>query len=156
MRSNRQLSPVSSCLYPTVRSYYRLQNSDRHRLIHAQFKEVPLFWQVDIEVFAESIQRNEEYDLSNESAIGSDCSLTHTTLMQAVMAVKGLLRGQEEATRELLSRRFQKVGLEMPDLKTHELVLHLVQHMARIDPSVRDLAHRIELLYDEAFGPKAP
>ena len=55
----------------SVRSAPDFQNSDKRRLFFVQFADMPLFWRADIDVFAESVQRNSEYD---------PVSYTHLTL----------------------------------------------------------------------------
>ena len=44
--------PVAS-----LRSDPVVHRSAKHRLVYVQFEELPLFWRVDIEIFAESVQR---------------------------------------------------------------------------------------------------
>ncbi len=73
--------------------------------------------------------------------------------MNAAAAMAAILRDQEEVVRGLLNRGFQTVSLEMPNLKTTDLIPRLVHDVARIDPSLRDLAGRIESVYGEVFRP---
>ena len=68
----------------SLRSDPMLQHSDKRRLLFAQFADVPLFWRVDIEVFAKSISRDESYDLDNPMVRGDEWSLTESALMNAV------------------------------------------------------------------------
>ena len=56
----------------SIRSDPLLQNSQKRRLVFVQFEQTPLFWRVDIEVFAESIHRDDSYDLENPDARGDD------------------------------------------------------------------------------------
>ena len=64
-----QVQPVES-----LRSSPEFQNSQKRRLYFVQFERVPLFWRADIEVFAESIGRDPEFDLENVSARGDEWS----------------------------------------------------------------------------------
>lgn len=128
------------------------QHSDRRRLAFIQFSDVPLFWRVDLEVFAHSIQGNQEYDLDNPLARGEDWSLTHSALMNAVAAIKALLRNQEQEAASLIKRAFKRVGLEVYLGETHNLILVLVEAIAVLDPSLNELSDRIKLLHHQAFG----
>lgn len=129
-----------------------LQNSDQHRLVFAQFKGMPLFWRVDIEIFARSIHRDPCYDLHNEIARGADWSPTHSALMNAVAALKAVLRGQDEQARQLLVRGFERAGLPLPGGTAQEQVLALCQGVACIDTSQKDLCQRILELHAQAYG----
>ncbi len=128
------------------------QRSAKRRLLFAQFEGMPLFWRVDIDLFARSIQRDHAYDQDNEAARGDDWSLTHSALMNAIAAVKAVLRGQEEIARGLLERGFARVGLGVPAGTLQALILTLAQSVAAMDPAVARLADRIEALHGEAFG----
>jgi hypothetical protein len=142
-----QVHPVES-----LRSASDFQNSDKRRLIFIQFKGVPLFWRVDLEIFAQSIHGNREYDLHNEAAKGDDWSLTHSALMNAIAAVKALLRNREEETMPLLIRGFERVGLTVPEGSPQELILKLTESIAAMDSARVGLVHRIVELHQEVFG----
>lgn len=142
-----QVHPVAS-----LRSAPDFQNSDKRRLIFIQFKGVPLFWRVDLEIFAQSIYGDREYDLHNETAKGDDWSLTHSALMNAIAAVKALLRNREEEAMPLLIRGFERVGLTVPEGSPQELVLKLTESVAAMDSAQVGLAHRIVELHQEVFG----
>jgi len=87
----------------SIRADPLLQNSDKRQLIFVQFADLPLYWRVDIEVFAASIERDDDYDLDNIDARGDHWSLTHSALANGVAALKSLLRGDPERAHE--SRR---------------------------------------------------
>ena len=128
------------------------QRSDKRRLLFVQFEGMPLFWRVDIDLFAQSIRCDPAYDRDNEAARGEDWSLTHSALMNAIAAVKALLRSQEEIARGLLQRGFVRVGLQVPAGTAQDLILALAQDVAAMDPAVAGLARRIEALHRAAFG----
>ena len=97
----------------SIRADPMLQNSDKRQLIFVQFADLPLYWRVDIEVFAASIERDDDYDLDNIEARGDRWSLTHSALANGVAALKSLLRGDRRGgrasrsttpTRESISR----------------------------------------------------
>lgn len=141
------VQPVES-----LRSDPDFQNSAKHRLLFVQFAGIPLFWRLDIEVFALSIHRDPGYDLHNEAARGEDWSATHSALMNAIAAMKALLRGQEDNTRQLLLRGYERVRLKAPPGSPSELILSLCENIARMDPAKRELAQRIVELHQQVFG----
>ena len=59
------------------------QKSDRRRLIFVQFERVPLFWRVDIDLFAASVD-DPQYDIDNPRARGDHFARTHSALMNSV------------------------------------------------------------------------
>ena len=128
------------------------QNSDRRRLIFVQFKGLPLFWRVDIDILAQSVHRDFEYDLHNPAARGDNWSRTHSALMNAIAAIKALLRNKEDAAK-LLIRGFERVSLPAPNDGLEELILQLASSIAIMDPAKSELAHRIMELHREVFGP---
>jgi len=107
----------------SLRSAPDFQNSDKRRLFFVQFQDIQLFWRADIDVFARSVQRDFQYDVNNKAARGSDWSLTHSALMNAIAAVKALLRHEEDKARQLLVRGFERVGLAIPEGGSQELIL---------------------------------
>jgi len=136
----------------SVRSAPDFHNSDKRRLFFVQFADMPLFWRADIDVFAESVQRNSEYDLHNEAARGTDWSLTHSALMNDIAAVKTLLRHHEDTARQLLIRGFERIGLDIPKGSSQELVQKLAEGVASMDSSKAALAYRIVALNQQVFG----
>jgi predicted nucleotidyltransferase len=64
-----QVGPLAS-----LRSDREFQRSNKRRLIFVRFQDVPLFWRVDIEVFAESIADDPTYDVGNPEAWGEEWS----------------------------------------------------------------------------------
>jgi len=145
---------ILSTVHPleSIRSDPDFQNSDRRRLLFVQFKDIPLFWRVDLEVFAQSIRGDSTYDVNNPAAQGGNWSRTHSALMNALAAIKALLRGQEENATALLSRAFERVGLPVPSVSPHNQIPILVDAIASIDGQVESLADRINELYEETLG----
>ncbi|HSQ40255.1 MAG TPA: hypothetical protein VLM78_08840 [Anaerolineales bacterium] len=111
---------------------------------------MPLFWRADIDVLAQSVQRDFQYDVHNEAARGNDWSLTYSALMNAIAAVKALRRGKEDTARQLLVRRFERVGLIIPEGDSWELIRKLAESVAAMDPTRAELAHRIVALQSTA------
>ena len=142
-----EVAPVES-----FRSAPEFQHSEKRRLCFVQFKNMPLFWRVDLEILAQSLGRNREYDLDNEPVKGKDWSLTHSALMNAIAALKAVLRSQEEKAKQILDRGFERVGLEVPEAPVHELISGLAGQIAAIDPLQTELARQIQHLHGEIFG----
>jgi len=135
----------------SLRSDPNFQNSKKRRLFFVRFKDVPLFWRLDLDVFARSIKRNSEYDLDNPDARGDDWSFAESALMNAIAAVRAHLRGKDDVARELMERAYQRVGLDSPDLQLMELILRLADFVNTANPELRGLSGEIEKLVLESF-----
>jgi predicted nucleotidyltransferase len=129
----------------SIRSDPLLQNSEKRQLIYVQFSDVPLYWRVDIEVFAESIERDSSYDLDNPRARGDDWSLTQSALMNGVAALKALMRGDAEGAAESLGRAFARVDLPVPEQSLWDQIDTLTEVVGRIDLDQAELARRLQL-----------
>ena len=143
------LAPVAPI--ESLRSDIDYQRSDRRRLFFVRFEGLPLFWRLDLNVLAWSLKGDQTYDSSNPAARGDDWSYTESALMNAIGAVKAILRGREEIAVGSLERAYARVGLDMPDLPLRELILHLVGEVAVIDPKQEVLSARIRHLVHEAL-----
>ncbi len=141
-----EIRPVES-----LRSSPEFQKSQKRRLYFVQFEGVPLFWRTDIEVFAESIGRNPEFDIANASARGDEWSYTHSAIMNALAAIKALLRGKRGMASQILDRGFERAGCEVLEEFSPEHILRLIRKVAEIDPQQMTLASKIEGLYLEVF-----
>jgi hypothetical protein len=141
-----RVRPVAS-----LRSVPDFQNSQKRRLIFVRFESIPLFWRLDLDIFARSIHRDPEYDLNNPNARGSEWSLTESALMNGVAAVKAHLRGKDEEAQQLLVRAYGRVGLDFPDLELGELILRLADGISALDPKLMTLAEDIRKLVAETF-----
>jgi hypothetical protein len=152
--SVNRFGDILSAAHPieSLRSAPDFQNSDRRRLFFVQFQNIPLFWRADIDVLARSVQRDFQYDVNNKAARGNDWSLTHSALMNAIAAVKALLRHEEDEARQLLVRGFERVGLVIPEGDAQELILKLAEGVAAMDVTKAGLARRIVELQWNAFG----
>jgi hypothetical protein len=128
------------------------QNSDKRRLFFVQFQDIPLFWRFDIDILARSVQGDFQYDVNNPAARGDDWSLTHSALMNAIAAVKALLRHEEDKAGQLLVRGFERVGLVISEGDSQELIVKLAEGVAAMDATQADLARRIVELHGRAFG----
>ena len=140
------IRPVDS-----LRSHPDFQKSDKRRLVFVRFEGIPLFWRLDLDIFAQSVGRDGEYGLKDPKARGSEWSLTESSLMNAVAAVKAHLRGKDDDALRLLERAYERVGLELPNLELRDLILELAHGVKLKNPMLQTLTERIEGLVREAF-----
>lgn len=130
----------------SLRSEPLLQRSVRHRLLFVRFANLPLFWRLDLEVFADSARHDPDCDLDNPHAKGTDWSLAESALANAVAAIKAASRRQEVVANELLARAFQRLETPMPPGDLTMRVAALAEAARLADPSVTELAVRVERL----------
>jgi hypothetical protein len=132
----------------SLRSDPDFQRSERRRLLFIQLSDVPLFWRIDLEIFARSINRDSNYDCGNLRARGDHWSLSHSSLMNCVAAIKAMARSNETAARELLSRAFSRVNLPppAPRISVKRQIRLLAEDIAKRDADLADLAERVLLL----------
>lgn len=141
------IQPIES-----LRSDPDFQNSEKRRLIFVQFEHTPLFWRVDIDVFAQSIGRDPNYDVQNESARGDNWSPYHSALMNAVATIKALKRGRTQEASALMARAFDRVDLEAPRLGPPDSIPVLLRAVTEMEPKQRMLAERVTSLHEEELG----
>jgi len=134
----------------SLRSDPMLQNSEKRRLVFAQFTDFPLFWRVDIEVFAESIDRDDGYDLDNPSVRGDEWSLTESALMNSVAAMKYLLRDDRERAEESLRHAFARIDEGVPDTDPWDAIAELAELVGRRDLEQAELVRKVQLLHRDA------
>lgn len=130
------------------------QHSTRRRLAFVRFACVPLFWRVDLDIFAASLGRDPDHDRDNPAARGNDWSLTESALMNVVAAMKAQRRGNLHLAADLLARAEQRVGIRPAGRDTDARLINLVATIARRDPETRPLAAEIRNLLEE--GPCLP
>lgn len=147
------LEEILSDIHPveSLRSHPDYQKSEGRRLVFARFEGVPLFWRLDMDILAESVARDTEYGLHNPNAKGSEWSLTESSLMNTVAAVKAHLRGRDDDAMRLLERAYKRVGLELPSRGLRELMAELAHSVKVMDPKLTALVERIERLVQGAF-----
>ena len=80
------------------------QHSARRRLAFIRFAGVPLFWRVDLDIFAHSVDRDPDYDRDNPSARGTCWSFAESSLANAIAAIKALHRGRDVEAAKRLAR----------------------------------------------------
>jgi hypothetical protein len=128
------------------------RHSSTHRLVFVQFENLPLFWRLDLEVFAQSAQRNPVAGHQDPPPFDSDWSPTHSALMNAIAAVKALLRGREAEARGLLMRGYERGGWSAPEKNSPELIMDLCEQVARLDPAQAGLAQQVLALHRQVFA----
>jgi len=148
------LSEILAAVRPveSIRADPLLQNSDKRQLIFVQFADVPLFWRVDIEVFAASIGRDDAYDLDNLAARGDRWSLTHSALANGVFALKSLLRGDLERAHESLRNAYARIDQPIPDGSPWEQLAELAEIVGRLDLEQAALVRRLQLHFEAALA----
>jgi hypothetical protein len=125
--------------------------SEKRRLGFVRFEDVPLFWRLDLEIFAQSTRRDSEYDRDNPNARRSEWSVTESALMNAVAGIKAHLRDRDHDARQLLIRAYERMGLDPYDGELEELLAKLVKRVRTRDPSMHLLAQKIDKLILETF-----
>ncbi|MEV8568495.1 hypothetical protein AB0436_23430 [Streptomyces sp. NPDC051322] len=138
----------------SVRSDPELQRSSKRRLLFVNFRDLPLFWRVDLEISAESVADDPAYDRDNPLARGDDWSAAASALANAVAAVKAVLRQRPDTAWGLLERGLRRVGA--PDAVTgrwQEDVVRLTDAAVRQEPAQRPLADRVVRLATDLLPP---
>jgi predicted nucleotidyltransferase len=137
----------------SLRSDPDFQRSRKRLLLFVRFAGVPLFWRIDLDVFAQSATRQPDYDRDNPAARGSEWSLTESSLMNAIAAIKAACRGQENEAHRLLHRAEGRIGLSVPDIALRGRILRLVHAIAIQDAAMRSLANDVHRLVERCLPP---
>ena len=127
-----------------VREDPEWQKSDQRRLVFVAFRELPLFWRLDLDIRAESGAENPT------PAPGEDRSPAASALANGVAAVKAVLRAQPATAVGLLDRAFERVEAE--DTATGQWrddISRLAEAAVRFDPGVGSLAGQVVVLAGE-------
>ena len=110
---------------------------------------MPLYWRVDLDVFACSADRDPDYDRDNPSARGASVSLAESSLANAIAAIKALRRGRDNEATELLARVEERVGVASPVVDPQNRINLLLDAAVARDPTVASLAADIHRLLTE-------
>jgi predicted nucleotidyltransferase len=125
------------------------QHSAKRRLVFLRFAGVPLFWRVDLDVFARSVGRDPDYDRDNPSARGTCWSLAESSLANAIAAIKAQRRGRDTEAAELLTRAETRVGVTSPTVDLQSRIDLLIDAVVAKDPTTASLAAEIRHLPTE-------
>jgi predicted nucleotidyltransferase len=92
----------------SVRSDPDLRHSAKRRLLFVLFRDLPLFWRLDLEIWAASA----EGDTTDEpgAADATGWSPHASALANAVAAIKAVRRGRFDDARGLVDRGFERIG----------------------------------------------
>jgi predicted nucleotidyltransferase len=127
------------------------QQSLRRRLIFIRFAGVPLFWRIDLDLFARSASRDDALDRDNPLARGSDWSYPESSLANSVAAIKAHLRGQDDLAASLLQRAEQRIGLTISTTALRPRILRLTEQVVAIEPAQQPFATQIRNLAEKAL-----
>jgi predicted nucleotidyltransferase len=125
------------------------QRSARRRLAFIRFAGVPLFWRVDLDIFARSVGRDPDYDRDNPSARGTCWSFTESSLANAIAAIKALHRGRDTEAAELLTRAEARVGVASLTVDLKSRIDLLIDAVVVKDPTTASLASETRRLLTE-------
>jgi hypothetical protein len=125
------------------------QQSAKRRLAFIRFADVPLFWRVDLDVFAQSVGCDPDYDCDNPSARGTAWSFAESSLANAVAAIKAQRRGQNAEAAALLARAEARVGVASPASDLQSRIGLLIDAVAAKDPTTIFFAAEIRRLIVE-------
>ena len=125
------------------------QHSAKRRLAFIRFAGVPLFWRVDLDVLAHSVDRDPDYDRDRPSARGTSWSLTESSLANAVAAIKAERRGLDNEAAEILARAEARIGITSPAVNLRNRIGRLVDAVAEKDSTTASLAADIDHLLTE-------
>lgn len=133
-----QIAPVAS-----LRHDPDFQRSLRRRMVFIRFRDLPLFWRVDLDIVARSVAHDPDFDRQNAAARGTHWSATESSLANAVAALKALLRNQPAEAAALLERGEARIGLVAPAIAPRERIIRLAHAARHKDASQEELATEI-------------
>jgi predicted nucleotidyltransferase len=136
----------------SFRSDPDFQNSAKRRLFFVRFRDTPLFWRLDLAVFALSVAGDQDYDHDNSAARGNDWSLTESALANAIAGMKAHLRHNDQEANALVQRAYARLGLADPQTDLRNRLMALVSWVDAIDPRTALYGDRIRRLADAVFG----
>jgi predicted nucleotidyltransferase len=122
------------------------QQSAKRRLAFIRFDSVPLFWRVDLDVFARSVGRDPDFDRDNSCARGTVWSFAESSLATVVAAIKAQRRGQNAEAAALLARAEARVGIASPASDLQSRIGLLIDAVAGKDPTTAAMAADIRQL----------
>ncbi len=132
------VAPVAS-----VRSDPDFQRSHWRRLVFVRFTGLPLFWRLDLEMWAASREGDDRVDVDNPDARGTDWSLAESATMNAIASIKALRRGRTEDAENLLDRGFARITGADPGGPWQQRIIALADAGAHREPRLADLAAQI-------------
>jgi predicted nucleotidyltransferase/predicted ester cyclase len=122
-----------------------LARSDRRRLLFFRLAGLPLFWRVDLDIRAASVAADSGYDDANPAARSeAGWSRPASAMENAAAAIKAALRGLPSIADGLLSRGYQRIGLDpAPTADLPSRITRLVDSCAALEPGLTALAAEV-------------
>jgi hypothetical protein len=152
-RSVNRVPTLLTAIHPceSLRFDPDFQQSHKRRLIFVRFRDVPLFWRLDLDILATSLCGNLSYDINNPDARGTAWSLTESALANVIAAMKAHVRQQDDTARQLLLRAYQRVAVSGAPDDIATMVFHLTATIPTLDPATIRFATRIMDLANEIW-----
>lgn len=121
-----------------------LARSDR-QLIFVRLAGVPLFWRVDVEIRAASVAADNAYDGANPADRSeAGWSRPASAIENAAAAIKAAMRGQPCIADGLLSRGYQRIGLDpAPVADLPSKIIRLADSCAALESGLTALAVQV-------------
>jgi predicted nucleotidyltransferase len=135
----------SVCPVSSLRLDPGLARSDRRRLIFVRLVGVPLFWRIDLDVRAASVAADHDYDDANPAARSeAGWSRPASAIENAAAAIKAAARGQASIADGLLSRGYQRIGLDpAPLAHLPDRITRLADSCAALEPGLTAMAAEV-------------
>lgn len=140
-----QLETVLQDIAPVerLRSLPAFQRSDRRRHYIGYFVDLPLFWRIDIELFAASLQRDYDYDRYNPAARGRNWSLSDSALFNAMAAIKTIARLKSASNLGLLEGVDENICFDILKNNPQSVISQLCNAAITRDPDCQSFAQRV-------------
>lgn len=130
----------------SIRSDPAFQRSQHRRLVYIRFANLPLFWRLDLQVWARSVAFDDNVDVDNLDVRGGDWSPHESAIMNAIAAIKALRRGQPDTASGLLDRGYARISAADPKGPWLSRVVELAERSAAEEPRLLPLAREVEAL----------
>jgi hypothetical protein len=130
--AERALGPLLRC-----REDPDTVNSHAGRVVALRFRDLPLFWRVDLEIRARGAQ---DHGPIRPGALRDPAA---SAFENAVATVKMLGRGDVPAARGLLERGHARIGTRFAGTVDAAAALHLAEEAAARDETLRPLLERL-------------
>lgn len=145
---------IANILAQTLRSVGRTEslridpefrNGREYRLIFIRFEELPLFWRVDLEIFA-MLARLRVPEPDRLASLPADWSICESALANAVAAIKACCRGRTQEAQQLIERGLARLGHDIEHFDLATAALMLADSAANREPRTAGRATRVREL----------
>jgi hypothetical protein len=150
------LSQVSAVL--TLRTDPGLARPAGRRQVFARLYGVPLFWRLDIDIRADSVATDDQYDARHPDARSDEgWSAPASAIEDAIAAIKAARRGQADTASRLLRRGGERIGDDTgPHADLADAITSLADACASQEPQLARLAAEISLVADRLLRSNRP